>query len=341
VFVVESYSLAVILCVVTMLCWGSWANTQKLASKQWPFQLFYWDYALGVLLLTLLLALTLGSSGGVGRSFAPDLQQASLHSLGSAFVGGVLFNLANILLVAAIDIAGMSVAFPIGIGLALVLGVITNYMATPVGNPLLLFAGVLGVTAAIVLSALAYRRLGSSQEQQGTKGIVLSLVAGGLMGYFYRFVAASMFPIGLEEGRLVISTTPGMLSPYTALVVFSLGLLLSSFVFNTAVMVKPFVGEPVKFSAYFTEGDLQLHLIGILGGVIWAIGMSLSILAASAAGFAISYGLGQGATLVAALWGVFIWNEFRDAPVGTSKLLAAMFVAFLIGLSLIVAARLY
>jgi glucose uptake protein len=327
-----SYALAVALCVVTMLCWGSWANTQKLASREWRFQLFYWDYAIGVLLLALVLAFTAGSTGDAGRGFLADLAQAEGRNLGLAFLGGVVFNLSNILLVAAIDIAGMAVAFPIGVGLALALGVITNYVATPVGNPVLLFAGVGGVVLAILLSAAAYRRLPSQGARTSGKGIALSVVAGLLMGYFYRFVAASMSTDfrNLEAGKL---------GPYTAVVVFSLGLLLSSFLWNTVVMARPFVGEPVPLGDYFRKGTPRLHLVGILGGVIWNLGMSLSIIASGAAGFAISYGLGQGATLVAALWGVFVWKEFEKAPPGTSRLLAAMFAAFVVGLTLIVYAR--
>jgi glucose uptake protein len=330
--IVESYGLAVVLCVVTMLCWGSWANTQKLASKEWRFQLFYWDYAIGVLLLALLLAFTAGSTGSAGRGFLADLGQADGRNLGLAFLGGVVFNLSNILLVAAIDIAGMAVAFPIGVGLALALGVVTNYLATPVGNPVLLFAGVAGVVLAILLSAAAYRRLPSQGARTSGKGIALSVVAGLLMGYFYRFVAASMS----TDFR---NLEPGKLGPYTAVVVFSAGLLLSTFLWNTIVMVRPFVGEPVPLGEYFTRGTPRLHLVGILGGVIWNLGMSLSIVASGAAGFAISYGLGQGATLVAALWGVFVWKEFEQAPAGTGRLLALMFASFVIGLGLIVYAR--
>jgi glucose uptake protein len=330
--IVESYGLAVALCVVTMLCWGSWANTQKLATKEWRFQLFYWDYAIGVLLLALVLAFTAGSTGPAGRAFLADLGQAERGSLGLAFLGGVVFNLSNILLVAAIDIAGMAVAFPIGVGLALALGVVTNYLATPVGNPVLLFAGVAGVVLAILLSAAAYRRLQSQGARTSGKGIALSVVAGLLMGYFYRFVAASMS----ADFR---NLEPGKLSPYTAVVVFSAGLLLSTFLWNTMVMLRPFVGEPVPLGDYFTRGTPRLHLVGILGGVIWNLGMSLSIVASGAAGFAISYGLGQGATLVAALWGVFVWKEFEHAPAGTGRLLALMFASFVVGLGLIVYAR--
>ncbi len=248
-------------------------------------------------------------------------------------MGGVIFNLSNILLVAAIDIAGMAVAFPIGVGLALVLGVITNYLATPLGNPVLLFLGVAGVVVAILLSAAAYSRLPAQGQRTTGKGIVLSVVAGLLMGFFYRFVAASM-------STDFINLEPGKLSPYTAIVVFSVGLLASNFLWNTIVMKRPFVGAPVPFGDYFSKGTPRLHLIGLLGGIIWYLGMSFSIIASGAAGFAISYGLGQGATLVAALWGVFIWKEFKTAPAGTNRFLALMFAAFLVGLSLIVCARL-
>jgi glucose uptake protein len=330
--IVESYSLAVALCVVTMLCWGSWANTQKLASQDWPFQLFYWDYAIGVFLFALLLALTAGSTGAAGRSFPVDLGQADQASLQSAFLGGIVFNLSNILLVAAIDIAGMAVAFPIGVGLALVLGVVTNYVATPVGNAAILFLGVGGVVLAILFSAAAYRRLSADGSKTTGKGIALSVVAGLLMGYFYRFVAASM---STDFRHL----DAGKLGPYTAIVVFSLGVLVSNALWNTIVMAKPFVGAPVPVGDYFRKGTVRLHLVGILGGMIWNLGMSLSIIASGAAGFAISYGLGQGATLVAALWGVFIWKEFTGAPAGTNMLLTLMFASFVAGLALIVAAR--
>src|ERR1700732_788653 len=158
-YVVHSYPLAVVFCVLTMLCWGSWANTRKLAPKDWRFELFYWDYALGVLLLALIMGLTLGSSGTLGRSFVADLSQATGASIGSALLGGTIFNLANILLVAAIEIAGMAVAFPVGIGLALIIGVVLTYVAAPVGNVALLAAGVVLVILAIVLDAVAYRRL--------------------------------------------------------------------------------------------------------------------------------------------------------------------------------------
>ncbi len=331
--VIHSYTWAVVLTVITMLCWGSWANTQKLASKKWAFQLFYWDYSIGVLLLSLLLAFTMGSMGAEGRGFIDDISQASLSALGSAFLGGVVFNIANILLVAAIAIAGMAVAFPIGIGLALVIGVVVNYMATPLGNPMILFIGVTLVAAAIVVDAFAYRKLPSSTSKSTTKGILISLLAGLLMGFFYRFVAASM---------VSDFTNPeaGKLTPYTASVLFALGLLISNFLWNTIFMYKPLAGEKVTYADYLKMGTPKLHLIGILGGAIWSLGMTFNIIASEQAGFAISYGLGQGATLVAALWGVFIWKEFKDAK-GVKGLLTAMFLLFFVGLALIIISRLY
>ena len=330
-FVLESYPWAVIFTIITMFCWGSWANTQKLAKKGWRFELFYWDYTIGVLLLSLILGLTLGSHGTEGRPFLADLQQASQTSILSALLGGAIFNAANILLVAAIDIAGMAVAFPVGIGLALVLGVVVNYVADPIGNSALLFGGVLLVVLAIVLDAVAYRKIPGNAGGVSTKGLVLSIACGILMGFFYRFVAASMYPAFTRP-------EPGKLGPYAAVFVFAVGIFLSNFILNSFVMKKPFRGEPVSYADYF-KGGLGTHLTGVLGGIIWGIGMSFNIIASGRAGFAISYGLGQGATMVAALWGVFIWKEFRTAPAGTSKLIAAMFACFLVGLGLIIVAR--
>jgi glucose uptake protein len=330
-FVLQSYSGAVIFTIITMFCWGSWANTQKLAKKGWRFELFYWDYTIGVLLLTLILGLTLGSHGTEGRPFLTDLQQASQTSLISALLGGAIFNAANMLLVAAIDIAGMAVAFPVGIGLALVLGVVVNYLEHPLGNSAMLFGGVLLVTLAIVLDAVAYRQIPGTAAGVSTKGLILSLACGILMGFFYRFVAAAMYPDFTKPET-------GKLGPYAAVFVFAVGIFLSNFILNTFVMKKPFRGEPVSYADYF-KGGLGTHLTGVLGGIIWGIGMSFNIIASGRAGFAISYGLGQGATMVAAFWGVFVWREFRTAPAGTSKLIAAMFCCFLVGLGLIIFAR--
>lgn len=329
-YIVETYAVAVILTVITMLCWGSWANTQKLAAKTWRFELFYWDYVLGILIFSLILGHTLGSIGSHGMGFTDNLRQASWTSFFGALAGGVIFNLANILIVAAIAIAGMSVAFPVGIGIALVLGVIINYIAKPQGDALLLFSGVALVSIAIVIDALAYGKKTAQAHKVPARGIILSIVGGVLMALFYRFVAASM---AINQ----VNPEAGMLTPYAAVFIFSLGVLISNFLFNTILMRKPFEGSPVTYSLYF-RGSLKEHLTGIGGGMIWCVGMSLSILAANKAGFAISYGLGQGATLIAALWGVFIWKEFRNAPKMVNKLLAMMFVLFVAGLGLIIIA---
>jgi len=329
-FIVGSYSLAVVLCFITMLCWGSWANTQKIAAKSWRFELFYWDYVLGILLFSLILGFTLGSSGSQGMGFIENLKQAESNSIISALAGGIIFNLANILIVAAISIAGMSVAFPVGIGIALVLGVIINYIGMPQGNPVWLFSGVALVGLAIIIDALAYRKKAVQAKKVPAKGIIISIVGGVLMAMFYRFVAGSM-------AKSMETPEVGLLTPYTAVFIFSIGIFISNFLFNTILMKKPFEGVPISYSQYF-KGGLKEHLTGILGGVIWCVGMSLSIIAAGKAGFAISYGLGQGATLIAALWGVFIWKEFKNSPSGVNTLLTFMFLLFTVGLAMIIIA---
>ncbi len=331
-YIVHSYSLAVFMCFITMLCWGSWGNTQKLASKEWRFQLFYWDYSLGIVLLMLLAGLTMGSFGSAGRSFLTDLTQAAPDSIMYALIGGVIFNFANILLVAAIDIAGMAVAFPVGIGLALVIGVVDNFIKQPKGNPVILFVGVALVVTAIVLDAIAYSKLPYEGRKNIAKGLILSVLCGIAMGFFYGFIVKSMtINFTLPE--------PGRMTPYTASFVFAIGLFLSNFVWNTIVMYKPFSGESVKCADYFKQGNLRLHAVGLLGGAIWAIGNLFSLLASEKAGPAISYGLGQGATMVAAFWGVFIWKEFKGAPKNTIPLIAAMFACFILGLAIIIYAR--
>lgn len=331
-FIVENYPLAVVFCVITMMCWGSWANTQKLAASSWRFELFYWDYVIGIVLFSLLLGLTMGSMGEGGRSFMEDINQAESENIFSAVAGGVIFNAANILLVAAISIAGMSVAFPVGIGLALVIGVLVNYIQAPLGNEVLLFAGVGLIVVAILLNAYAYRRkMAGTTGGLSTKGLVLSIVAGALMGLFYKYVAASMFPD-------FNNPIAGKLSPYTAVFFFSLGILISNVVFNSMLMRFPFTGAPVTYGQYF-KGSFRSHTMGLLGGMIWCLGMSFSIIASGEAGPAISYGLGQGATVIAALWGIFIWKEFKVSPRGTNAILTVMLLLFVVGLWLIIAAR--
>jgi glucose uptake protein len=327
-YIVETYPVAVILTVITMLCWGSWANTQKLTGKNWRFELFYWDYVLGILLFSVVLGFTLGSTGEKGSDFVENIRQAGSPAILSAMLGGVIFNLSNILLVAAIAVAGMSIAFPIGVGLCMVLGVFINYLATPKGDPWFLFLGVLLVCVAIVLDALAYRKMAAGAKKTPSRGILLSVVAGFLMAWFFRFVASSIAPT-LEMPEA------GKLTPYTAFFFFVLGIVLSNFIFNVYLMKKPIEGAPVSFAEYF-KGSTGSHLSGIAGGLVWALGTALSLIAAGKAGYAISFGLGQGATLIGAFWGVFIWKEFRAAPAGTNRLLALMFFFFLAGLSLIV-----
>lgn len=328
-FIVQNYSVAVIFCVVTMLCWGSWANTQKLSAGKWPYEFFYWDYVWGILFFSLVAAFTAGSFGDQGRSFLVDLGQASRANIGSAFLGGIIFNLANILLTSAIVIAGMSVAFPIGIGIALILGVLVNYWGVQKGDLAILFSGVAFVMLAIVLNSMAYRKANLSSSKLTSKGIFLSIAAGVLMSFFYRFVAASM------DLSNFVDPAPLKMTPYTAFVIFALGILASNVVFNTIMMKRPMEGNPLSYKGYFS-GRFSMHMVGILGGIIWGIGNLLNLLAAGKAGPAVSYGLGQGATLVAAIWGVLIWKEFRNAKQKVGGLLMGMFACFIVGLLLII-----
>ena len=332
-YVVNDYSLAVALCFITMICWGSWGNTQKLAAKSWRYELFYWDYVIGMVLFALLLGFTMGSHGDEGRSFVADLSQGAAASFLCILAGGVIFNASNILLSASVSLAGMSVAFPLGVGIALVLGVIVNYIGQPSGNPLLLALGVALIVVAIVSNGVASGKMTTSGEQSTSsrKGLWIAAAAGILMSLFYRFVVMGMDVQNFSQPEA------GKLTPYSAIFIFSLGVLLSNFLFNTLVMRYPFVGEKVGYGAYF-RGSLSTHLTGMLGGCVWCLGTGLSYIASGQAGPAISYALGQGAPMVAALWGVFVWKEFRGANAAVRYLLTCMFVCFILGLCLIILA---
>jgi glucose uptake protein len=328
-FVVNSLPVAILFCILTMLGWGSWANTQKLAGKErWPFELFYWDYAIGVFLFSLVFAHTFGSFGTAGAPAVENLHSVGWAALWPALLSGAIFNLSNILLVVGIDAAGMTVAFPVGVGLALVIGTVQSYIATPKGNPALLFGGVGLIVFAMVMSAMAHARLPHSGKRSPLRGVLFSAVAGCLMGLFYPQLMRSISPNFNTE-----PIQPGMLTPYVALFGFGVGVLLSNLVWNTLFMRFGGVG----YGDYF-RGRFKLHALGILGGCIWMAALSFNVIASGVAGPAISYALGQGATLVAAIWGLVIWREFRAAPAGTSKFLALMLAGYTTGLVLIGAA---
>ncbi|MBZ5581846.1 MAG: hypothetical protein LAQ30_06505 [Acidobacteriia bacterium] len=347
----HTYAATLTLMILSMLCWGSWANTYKLTGKKWRFELFYFDYALGLLLASLIFAYTVGTYGYDGFTFYDDLLHAGKRQWAYGFTGGVIFNFANMLLVAAISVAGMAVAFPIGIGLALIVGVALNYLIKPAGNPTWLFGGCALIVGAIVVDALAYGALGVLRHEQlakaglakstrrptPVKGIVLALVSGLLMGTFFPLVEKG------KEGEVG-------LGPYAICVVFAAGVFLSTFVFNMFFMNLPVEGEPVELFDYF-KGRPTQHLLGVIGGIIWCSGAVASFVAASAGsdpvtsgaqvGPAVSYAMAQGATLISALWGVLVWKEFKGADTKVKFLAALMFLLFAAGLTLVSMAPLH
>jgi len=332
----HSYGLALALTILTMLCWGSWANVLKIA-KGWRFELLYYDYSIGVALGAALAGLTFGTWGSDGRPFVDDLAHAGAVNLLCGFAGGVIYNLSNILVVGAISVAGMGVAFPIGVGLALVVGVIWNYFVNPQGNPVLLAVGVALVVGAIIVDAIAYRAHAVSQSAAGDKtdaaakraatwkGIRLSAIGGILMGMFYPLV---------EIGK----SGPKGLGPYAVGFVFALGVLISVFFYNIYFLRHPISGPPLRFADYL-KGNAWVHFLGIVGGIVWIAGSLSNFVAASVVGPAIGYALGQGSTMVGALWGVLVWREFAGGGKKVNWLLALMFVLFISGLSVVSIAK--
>ncbi|MES2393127.1 MAG: GRP family sugar transporter [Acidobacteriota bacterium] len=325
----QSYEIALMFMVGSMLCWGSWANTMKLCPG-YRFQLFYWDYVIGLFAGIMLLGLTLGNAGVVGKHFIKDVSDAPAQAIVYAICGGAIFNIANLLLVAAIEIAGMAVAFPVGIGIALIVGALSSYIISPQGNPLLLFGGIALVMIAIVCDSLAYKSREAARNGSNVRGIVISIVSGVLMGTFYPLVSKAM-------------SLPDAPGPYATALYFVIGVALCALPLNYLFMRKPIDGGiPVAMSGYMSASS-RWHWAGILGGAIWVCGATLNFVASRVnfVGPAISYSIGQGATMVSAFWGVFVWREFAEPTSRVRNLLIAMFACFVAGLVSIAIAPLY
>src|SRR5271156_5150710 len=316
--------IALLMMITSAICWGSWANTYK-GVKNYRFELFYWDYAIGIFLISLILAFTMGSTSNDADSFLNNVHSADASNIASTMIGGAIFNLANLLLVAAIDMAGLAVAFPVGIGIALVVGTILSYGLQPKGNAALLGAGVICAFIAVVLDGKAYGSLAIAGRSVSRKSIIVCVVSGVLMGLWAPFVARAM-------------TNGNTLGPYSIAVFLTLGALLSCLVWNIYFMKHPLVGEPVNFSGFFSA-PLSSHALGLLGGFIWGIGMVFNLVAASFTGVAISYAIGQSAPMVAALWGVLAWKEFDGAPAKAKMYLGLMFVFYCVGILLVAKAN--
>jgi glucose uptake protein len=315
-----TYLTALVMTVCSSIFWGSWANTYK-GTKNYRFELFYWDYIAGVVLVSLLFAFTLGSTGTSGEPFLLNLRRGGTVNLVDAFAGGFIFNIANLLLVAGMDLVGLSVAFPVSIGIAVIEGVALSYILQPKGNLAFLAGGVALALAAIVLDALAYSSLQKQRQVFSRKGIAVSVVSGILMGAFAPFVTRA-----LTHGH--------KLTPYTIVVLFSLGAMASCFVFNVYLMRHPLAETPVDFSGFWRARGVD-HLLGLGGGIVWGMGTAFNFVAAGFAGVAIAYAIGQSSPMIAALWGVFAWKEFAGAGGKARAYLALMFVFYIAAVVLI------
>jgi glucose uptake protein len=318
-FTPHSSGLALLMMIGSAMCWGSWANTYK-GVKNYRFELFYWDYAVGIFITSLVLALTLGSTGNDASSFLNNVRAADTSNILWTMVGGAIFNLANLLLVAAIDMAGLAVALPVSIGIALVVGTMLSYILQPKGNMLFLAGGVACALIAVILDGKAFGSLAGGRTAT-RKSIVICIVSGVLMGLWNPFVA-----YGATRGNA--------LTPYSSVVFLTLGALLSCFIWNLYFMKKPLAGEPVDFSGFFSA-PFSGHLLGLLGGAIWTTGTVFNVVAGGATGFAISYAIGQSAPMVGALWGVFAWKEFAGAPSKANLYLLGMFAFYCLAITFV------
>jgi glucose uptake protein len=300
----QTFVAALLLIVVSMLCWGSWPNLMN-ALPGWRLEFFYLDYTFGAVLMAVLLAATLGSAG-TGADFLHRLRNTRGNEMLWAAAGGFIWDLGNILLLIAIMIAGIAIAYPVASVLAIVVGVGIGYLAQPIGNATWLVVAVIVLSAAACANAASYRKLGESSGMGVMKALVLSLVAGVLIGLFAPFV-----------GRAISGAHP--LDSYNVAICFVLGALAATLVAIPILLTRPLIGEPASILGYFS-GKLSWHVLGLLAGAIWCVGTVSNFASAGMVGVAISWGIGSGAPMVGALWGIFLWKEFKHAD-GQAKLL--------------------
>jgi glucose uptake protein len=333
-FIIDKPALAIGLCLLTMLCWGSWTNAQKFVIKTAPLYVFYRDYVYGILLVSLVLAFTLGSFGEQGRSVMSDIQQADLNKIGLAVLAGVVFNVGNMLLTVGINLAGISIAMPVGTGLSLAIGLVVNYLAEPKGSVPLLAIGGGAVLGAMIFSALAYQAKqdneDTDEDSSGNRGIWIALGGGLAAGFFFWLISMALAD-DLKQPEA------GFLTPYTGFALFAIGLNLS----NPLVeyLVRRFALPDKDDQLTYQNTGLREHLVGFSGGLLWGIGMIALLIGSNQAGDAVSYGLSQGATVVSVLWGLFAWHEFKGASPKANRYLWLMGSAYLAGLVLIILAR--
>jgi glucose uptake protein len=341
----QSYIVTLVVMIFGMLCLGSWANTFKQGGK-WRFELYYFDFALGVLMAAMLLAFTLGSTGYDGFSFTDDLMHAGKKQWFFAVLAGMIFNLGNMLLTSAISVAGMAVAFPVGMGSAMVIGALLGLVLGHEGNPMFLLAGCMVIGFAIVADAMAYSSLlvlrhealaragktKSTRRPGAGKGILLALASGLFVGSFVPLMQNSM------EGDLG-------LGPYSISALVALGVFFSTIAFNMFFINLPVEGEPADIGEFF-KARPKKHFLGWSGGVLWALGSTAVLVAASAPaqanlGQPLTYQLSQAFAVIATLWGLLVWKEFSGSD-GKAKFLSmVMVVLYVAGLVLISLAQVY
>ncbi|MCU1259435.1 MAG: putative integral rane protein [Bryobacterales bacterium] len=334
-----SYLATLVVIILGMLCWGLWANTFKLAGN-WRFELYYLDFAFGASLLAVVAALTAGTLGFDGFSFTDDLLHAGKTQDLEGFIAGMIFNFGNMLLVAAVGLAGLSIALPVAMGVALVLDVILAFIFRPQGNSAVLFAGAAIILVALVTAIYAFRyyrlsqvdelvktgKVKSTRRRVSLKGVFVALVSGLFLGGF--------LPL-LEKSQ----ATDAGLGPYGETFVFAAGIMLSTILYNLFFMNLPVSGQPLEIIDYF-KSPLRQHLMGLLGGVLWCSGMLLLLVGGRAEGTAALspaaiFGISQSSTVIAALCGLLLWKEFAAADLRVRAMTFVMIVLFTCGLAML------
>lgn len=351
----QNHTQTLLLLVLSALCWGLWAAAYR-RTKKWRYELFYFDVAIGAGIVAVVAALTLGSLGFDGFSFEDDMLHAFKHQWLLAFGAGVIFNLANMLMMGAIAVAGLSVAAPLALGISSMLGLGIAVLLRHAGNPALAFPGSACVLLGIVMVGVAYGwlisarldkmlkegkaastnlpgyatgRIVSADAPSATKALLLSVVAAALMWIMYPLLA-----------RARLGDTG--LGPYSLTFLFVGGMFFSTLIFSLFFLNLPIEGEPLEVQEYF-QGGIGDHLLGLAAGGLLCIGLLAGLVGEAGppvaqVGSVMTYGLKQGAILAAAVWGVWVSKDFRGAGARVHGLVAAFIGLIALGVVLLVLA---
>jgi glucose uptake protein len=344
-------SAVLVALVISLLGWGLWIYFYK-ATKRIRFEYFAYDFTWGVVLAAVVAAFTLGSWDNKELTFQDTYLLAGLRKMAWAAVSGIVFNLANMLLLAATSVSRISVAFPIAFAVAWAGGSIQEYFLRSGVNPLLTFGGSAVLIVAAVLGFIGYKWFLTDEAHKAIKALtadpranVKAAPADTSARALVLAILAGLFFIGFFSAiREAISGENGVPS-YGATLILAGGVFGSSIVFVPFFLNFPVRGKPLAVRQYL-QLERRQHIAGIIGGIVWTAGLLAGLVtfglpASIMPAPTVSYLLSHAGPVLSALVGLVIFRELPEAPVKVHAVMGAMLVLMLVGMGMIAVAPVY